>query len=234
MAKKFDENSRVKIPAIVHLTRLNYRYVSYKAVESFIDRDTNIYRKSFQVDLNQINQSEFGSPEIDSIIFELRNFLNAEDLWRKFFEKLQASLIFNGENILRWNEKLVDGRNIFLNTGGNAGINFYVGAAAYSTDTWNITAENLADYLYLFLDTIKIEIGKKFFKGTTLKHLQKDLLRAREIYIPTAAELEEFNRVVVPSFTMISKNLRENYRLAEMRNFLLPLLMNGQVGLKEE
>lgn len=49
MAKKFDENSRVKIPAIVHLTRLNYRYVSYKAVESFIDRDTNIYRKSFQV-----------------------------------------------------------------------------------------------------------------------------------------------------------------------------------------
>lgn len=163
MAKKFDENSRVKIPAIVHLTRLNYRYVSYKAVESFIDRDTNIYRKSFQVDLNQINQSEFGSPEIDSIIFELRNFLNAEDLWRKFFEKLQAGLTFNGENILRWNEKLVDGRNIFLNTGGNAGINFYVGAAAYSTDTWNITAENLADYLYLFLDTIKIEIGKKFF-----------------------------------------------------------------------
>lgn len=80
MAKKFDENSRVKIPAIVHLTRLNYRYVSYKAVESFIDRDTNIYRKSFQVALNQINQSEFGSPEIDSIIFELRNFLNAEDL----------------------------------------------------------------------------------------------------------------------------------------------------------
>lgn len=25
----------------------------------------------------------------------------------------------SGENILRWNEKIVDGRNIFLNTGGN-------------------------------------------------------------------------------------------------------------------
>ena len=99
MAKKFDENSRVKIPAIIHLTRLNYRYVSYKAAESFIDGDTNIYRKSFQAALNQINQSEFGSPEIDSIIFELRNFLNAEDLGRKFFEKLQSGLTFNGENI---------------------------------------------------------------------------------------------------------------------------------------
>lgn len=42
----------------------------------------------------------------------------------------------SGENILRWNEYLVDGRNIFMNTGGNAGINFYIGKAAYSTDTW--------------------------------------------------------------------------------------------------
>jgi type I restriction enzyme S subunit len=136
----------------------------------------------------------------------------------------------SGENILRWNEKLVDGRNIFLNTGGNAGINFYVGAAAYSTDTWSITAENLADYLYLFLNTIKIEIGKKYFKGTALKHLQKDLLRNHKIYIPPYDELEKFNCVVQPCFDKISENLRENYQLAKLRDFLLPLLMNGQVS----
>lgn len=47
-------------------------------------------------------------------------------------------------------------------------------------------------------------------------------------------ELEEFNRAVATSFTMILKNLRKNYRLAEMRNFLLPMLMNGQVELKEQ
>lgn len=140
----------------------------------------------------------------------------------------------SGENILLWNEKLVDGRNIFLNTGGNAGINFYVGAAAYSTDTWCITAENLADYLYLFLDTIKVEIGKKYFKGTALKHLQKDLLHDHKIYIPTKNELDAFNKKVQPCFDMIGKNQRENYRLAETRDFLLPLLMNGQVGFKEE
>lgn len=140
----------------------------------------------------------------------------------------------SGENILRWNEYLVDGRNIFMNTGGNAGINFYIGKAAYSTDTWCITAKNLTDYLYLFLDTIKIEIGKKYFKGTALKHLQKDLLRKHEIYIPSAAELEEFSRFIQPCFDMIGKKLRENYQLAETRDFLLPLLMNGQVGFKED
>ena len=64
-----------------------------------------------------------------------------------------------------------------MSISGNAGINFYVGAAAYSTHTWSITAENLADYLYLFLDCIKVEIEKRFFTGTSLKNLRKDLLR---------------------------------------------------------
>ena len=35
---------------------------------------------------------------------------------------------------------MVDGRNSFLNTGGNAAVKFYIGEAAYSTDTWCITA----------------------------------------------------------------------------------------------
>ena len=107
MAKKFDENSRVKIPALLHLTRLNYRYVSYKAAENFIDSDTNIYKKSFKAVINKINCSNFGTAEINSIILELRNFLNAEDLGRKFFEKLQAELTFNSENI-----RLIDFENI--------------------------------------------------------------------------------------------------------------------------
>ena len=140
----------------------------------------------------------------------------------------------SGENILHWKEKLVDGRNIFLNDGGNAGIKFYVGSASYSTHTWSITADGVADYLYLLLDNIKAEIDKRFFTGTGLKNLRKDLLRERAIYIPSASELEEFNRAVEPCFSLLSKNLRENYQLAKVRDFLLPLLMNGQAELKEE
>lgn len=140
----------------------------------------------------------------------------------------------SGENILHWKEKLVDGRNIFLNDGGNAGIKFYVGSASYSTHTWSITADSAADYLYLLLDNIKAEIDKRFFTGTGLKNLRKDLLRERAIYIPSAAELEEFNRAVAPSFSLLSKNLRENYQLAKVRDFLLPLLMNGQIEFKAE
>lgn len=141
----------------------------------------------------------------------------------------------SGENILRWNEKIVDGRNIFLNTGGNAGVKFYVGTSAYSTDTWSIYAKNnLSDYFYLLLKIFETELNKKFFQGTGLKHLQKDLLKDFEIYIPTDEELKNFNSAIQPGFDMISKNFRENNLLEKLRDFLLPMLMNGQVGFKEK
>lgn len=140
----------------------------------------------------------------------------------------------SGENILRYENFLVDGRNIFLNTGGNAGIKFYVGKSAYSTDTWSITAKNFTDYLYLLLKVIEPELDKKFFQGTGLKHLQKDLLKNFAIYLPTEIEIEEFNKFACPLFDMISKNFRENNLLAKLRDFLLPMLMNGQVGFEEE
>lgn len=107
MAKKFDENSRVKIPALLHLARLNYRYVSYRKSESSIDAETNIYKKSFQAALNKINQTNFSDSDIEAIIRELKNFLQAEDLGRKFFEKLQSGLTFNGENV-----RLIDFENL--------------------------------------------------------------------------------------------------------------------------
>lgn len=105
----------------------------------------------------------------------------------------------SGDAILEWNEPMIDGRNCYLNTGGNAGVKFYIGAAAYSTDTWCITANrNLEDYLYLLLLSIKPELNQKFFQGTGLKHLQKPLLKDRRIYIPSDEEIREFNSKIQP------------------------------------
>lgn len=140
----------------------------------------------------------------------------------------------SGEAILHWKENFVDGRNCFLNTGGNADVKFCVGKAAYSTDTWCISANNhLADYLYLFLLSIKPELDKKFFRGTGLKHLQKPLLKERLIYIPKGEEIDDFNAKIQPWFDMIAENRRENQHLIKLRDWLLPLLMNGQVTITD-
>lgn len=104
-----------------------------------------------------------------------------------------------------------------------------MGKAAYSTDTWCITAKyNLADYLYLLLKAIQHEIDIKYFTGTGLKHLQKPILKERPIYVPVEDEIIFFNKLIQPYFDMISRNTCESQRLQDVRNSLLPLLINGQ------
>lgn len=140
----------------------------------------------------------------------------------------------SGSAILKWDTPFIDGRNCFLNTGGNADAKFYVGEAAYSTDTWCISANNnMSDYLYLLLVSIKPELNQKFFQGTGLKHLQKPLLKDRPIYIPDFEELKTFNEQVTPMFNIISENTRENQELITLRDWLLPMLMNGQATISD-
>ncbi len=135
----------------------------------------------------------------------------------------------SGDNILSYPKAIIDGRNCFLNTGGNAGIKFYVGKASYSTDTWCICANEFSDYLYLLLSSIKNHINQSFFQGTSLKHLQKNLLKKYPIYMPSAHEIKKFNQIIMPLLTLISINTRTSKKLEQIRDFLLPLLLKQQV-----
>ncbi len=138
----------------------------------------------------------------------------------------------SGDNILSYPKAIIDGRNCFLNTGGNAGIKFYVGKASYSTDTWCIGANEFSDYLYLLLSSIKTHINQSFFQGTRLKHLQKNLLKKYPIYMPSVHEIKKFNQIMMPLLTLISINTRTSKKLEQIRDFLLPLLLKQQVKPK--
>ncbi len=135
----------------------------------------------------------------------------------------------SGDNTLSYPKAIIDGRNCFLNTGGNVGIKFYVGKASYSTDTWCICANEFSDYLYLLLSSIKTHINQSFFQGTSLKHLQKNLLKKYPIYMPSAHEIKKFNQIIMPLLTLISINTRTSKKLEQVRDFLLPLLLKQQV-----
>lgn len=59
--KIFNENGRVQVPALVHLTRLGYEYATLKDFDSDIDTDTatlqNIFRKQFLL-INNLNPED--------------------------------------------------------------------------------------------------------------------------------------------------------------------------------
>ena len=140
----------------------------------------------------------------------------------------------SGESILRYNEYLVDGFNIFLNTGGNPGIKAYKGKCFYSTDTWSISAGKYTYFLYYYLLKLLPQFEMLFFAGSGLKHLQKNALKEKYIFIPEDKVLNKFNDIAENIWHKKEKNYNECEELSNLFDFLLPLLMNGQVTFKED
>lgn len=82
------ENTRVKIPALVHLARIGYKYLSLKDLRQYIHKNTNIFRNIFRESINKINNKEFSIDETDKIISELEIQLANDDLGKAFYNTL--------------------------------------------------------------------------------------------------------------------------------------------------
>lgn len=100
---KFNEDSRVKIPAILHLMRLGYKYLSLKG-QSW-DLDTNIFPDVFKTAIGKINPG-IEDAEAGRLLEDVKLLLDNEDLGKAFFERLSE----------RSNTKLIDFENFNNNT----------------------------------------------------------------------------------------------------------------------
>jgi type I restriction enzyme R subunit len=85
----FNEDSRVKIPAIVHLTRLGFTYVPKSGIAN-LHTDTNIFKDLFKQGLSKINGTEYSNSEIDTFLSELNIQLDNSDLGKAFYKSLQG------------------------------------------------------------------------------------------------------------------------------------------------
>ena len=82
---KFNEDSRVKIPAILHLTRLGYTYLSLKGLEW--DESSNIVPAIFRKSVSSLNPLATAN-EIDNELAKLDLLLDNEDLGKQFYERI--------------------------------------------------------------------------------------------------------------------------------------------------
>lgn len=82
---KFNEDSRVKIPTILHLVKLGYEYLSLK--NAVWDTNTNIFTNIFLKSILKINK-ELESEDAQRLLDEVSLKLDNEDLGKAFFERL--------------------------------------------------------------------------------------------------------------------------------------------------
>ncbi len=81
----FNEDSRVKIPCILHLVRLGYQYLSLK--NSVRDEHSNIFTDIFRNAIADINPG-IEIDDIDRLLDDIKLMLDNEDLGNAFYEKL--------------------------------------------------------------------------------------------------------------------------------------------------
>lgn len=86
---KFNEDSRVKIPTILHLMRLGYQYLSLKNPNTVWDESSNIFTSVFLDSIKNINPS-ISDTEAKQCLDDVSLCLENEDLGKAFYEKLTA------------------------------------------------------------------------------------------------------------------------------------------------
>ena len=86
---KFNEATRVQMPAMVHLTRLGYSYfgkISEEMAGKVYDPDTNILIDVFKKQFEYLNPSSKG--EFNNIMRSIRQELDNDDLGKSFYRRL--------------------------------------------------------------------------------------------------------------------------------------------------
>ena len=82
---KHNEDSRVKIPALIHLTRLGYKYLSLK--NAVWDENTNIFSDVFIDSISKINPA-INKSDCLRLLDEVSLLLDNEDLGKAFYERI--------------------------------------------------------------------------------------------------------------------------------------------------
>ena len=81
---------------------------------------------------------------------------------------------------------------------------------------------------YMFYATKAYDF-ERLNTGTGVPSMTADIIYKLKVLIPTNDILQMFDAMLSPWYKMISVNRKQNQQLASLRDFLLPMLMNGQV-----
>lgn len=105
------------------------------------------------------------------------------------------------------------------------------GKGALNQHIFKVTSEKYPKAFYFFellnyLSHFKMMAEKR---KTTMGHITQDHLKMAFICIPAKALIDDLNRKINPLLEKQLKLKKQNQQLTTLRDFLLPMLMNGQV-----
>ena len=93
--------------------------------------------------------------------------------------------------------------------------------------------DGFTSYLFYVMEYFKRIFDYRNSAGTTFGAITKDDLYTLKVIKPQNELLEKYDKVVSNYNKMILVNHKQNQQLTSLRDWLLPMLMNGQVTVRE-
>ena len=124
--------------------------------------------------------------------------------------------------------------DILVGMDGNFHINYWAKDGCYLNQRAVKLSEAILPNIYLKYQIEPfIKLREKSVSRTTVGHLSDKDLKALSIIIPSKAVLSSISSIYNGLLKRMIQTQNENQQLSELRDWLLPMLMNGQVTVKE-
>ena len=136
------------------------------------------------------------------------------------------------EEIYYCNKYAFDGKAILIAGNGNLNVKLYEGKFNAYQRTYVLIANDIKYYSMIFY-TVQNQLKRlsNSSAGSIIKFITKGDVDNIQLVLPVSGHDELFNKLNAIT-KLIEKNKKQTQHLIQLRDFLLPMLMNGQVSVK--
>lgn len=195
--------------------------------------------KSWFVDFEPFKDGKFVDSEL-GMIPEGWKVGNLEELvevkYGKDHKKLASGTIpvYGSGGIMRYvDQYLYNEESVLIPRKGSLNNVMYVNHPFWTVDTMFYThmkIEGIAKFIYLLISPKDL---LSMNSGSAVPSMTVDILNKIAVIIPPTTILQQFESIVKPLFIMAESLQKENYRLAHLRDTLLPKLMSGELKIND-
>ena len=247
---KIDCNNRIN-KELESLTKILYDY--WFVQFDFPDENGKPYKTSGgKVVYNNVLKREIPAQWINSNILAIANVLGGGTPTKKkpefwggsipFFTptdadgsifKFSTTDYITDEGLAGSSTKLFDRYTVFITARGSVGKLVLAGVdMAMNQSCYALRPKAKIGHVFLyFIAKELIHHLQVKSSGSVFDSIVSNDIELTHLAIPSVNLIQEFSAITEPMFEKISNNTKENELLAKLRDWLLPMLMNGQVKI---
>jgi type I restriction enzyme S subunit len=142
--------------------------------------------------------------------------------------------VYGSGGIMRYaNSSLYNSESILIPRKGSLGNLFYINKPFWCVDTIFYTQMKFPHTCkYLFYTVQNLNISS-MNTGTAVPSMTTEVLNNLSLIFPPMEIIKRFDAILSPNFKMKDYRINENQHLTALRDWLLPMLMNGQVTVRQ-